>query len=176
MKSKDLENNSEYQIIINRLEEIQKEQEQLKIMSESHHYNAHINLPGTFEELIINLKRENDSLLEQMNFEKKRLLNSLNPEIIKNKDEILYLINSIITSIKNNNYTFGNKDNIFDSKDLQFFYDSIKYLISKLEANELLLNQIYNLQKEQENLLEKKAHYEKISLIEKITSSIRPKR
>lgn len=168
--------NTEYQNIILRLQEIQQQKDELKNMSTYNSYNAHIKLPGTFEELIINLKRENDIFLEQIKLEKKKLINSQGIKNKQDKDYISNLIDLIINSIKEGCYTIKNDDTLFDSKDLQHFYNSIKILVSKLEANELLLSQIYDLQKEYEDLMLKKASFEKKGFFEKIASSIHHKR
>lgn len=168
--------NTEYQNIILRLQEIQQQKDELKNMSTYNSYNAHIKLPGTFEELIINLKRENDIFLEQIKLEKKKLINSQGIKNKQDKEYISNLIDLIINSIKEGCYTINNDDTLFDSKDLQHFYNYIKILVSKLEANELLLSQIYDLQKEYEDLMLKKASFEKKGFLEKIASSIHHKR
>ncbi len=168
--------NMEYQNIILRLQEIQQQKDELKNMSTYNSYNAHIKLPGTFEELIINLKRENDIFLEQIKLEKKKLINSQGIKNKQDKEYLSNLIDIIINSIKEGCYTINNDDTLFDSKDLQHFYNSIKILVSKLEANELLLSQIYDLQKEYEDLMIKKASFEKKGFLEKIASSISHKR
>lgn len=168
--------NMEYQNIILRLQEIQQQKDELKNMSTYNSYNAHIKLPGTFEELIINLKRENDIFLEQIKLEKKKLINSQGIKNKQDKEYLSNLIDIIINSIKEGCYTIKNDDTLFDSKDLQHFYNSIKILVSKLEANELLLSQIYDLQKEYEDLMLKKASFEKKGFLEKIASSIHHKR
>ena len=106
-------------------------------MCETNHYNAHVKLPGTFEELIINLKRDNNELMEQINFEKKKMLCSLNQISNPDKDIIINLINTITESIENHTYKLEECNaTVFMSEDLQFFYKIVKDAISKIEAND----------------------------------------
>ena len=165
MKSEDLKTNKDYQQIISRLQEIQNQKELLKNMSESNNYNAHVNLPGTFEELIINLKRENIALNEKIEFENKKMLNALNKFSNPDKEIIISLINSITTSIEEHNYKLNNNNNAkLTSEELQKFYDAIKDLVTKIEANDFLLNQIYALQQEQDLLLSQKKDFESLNM------------
>ena len=147
-------------------------------MCETNHYNAHVKLPGTFEELIINLKRDNNELMEQINFEKKKMLCSLNQISNPDKDIIINLINTITESIENHTYKLEECNaTVFMSEDLQNFYKVVKDAISKIEANDFLLSQIISLQKEFDELLKQKQFYESqgMNFFDKLKSSFKSK-
>ena len=96
-----------YQEIINKLYSIAKEEELLQNLNKNSHYKAHIELPGTFQDLLINLKRENELIDEKLNRYLKELTikqdEQLNKQILKlieKKDANEYLYNYINQLVK----------------------------------------------------------------------------
>ena len=67
----------EYENAIERIDFIYREKELLECMSRNKIYNAHIDLPGTFGELLINIIRENKNI--------NNLINELENSILRRK-------------------------------------------------------------------------------------------
>lgn len=68
----------EYDYALARIDFIMNEKTLLEKLSKTKIYNAHINLPGTFGELIINIKRENDKIDNAIKSIKNKFLALLN--------------------------------------------------------------------------------------------------
>ena len=75
----------EYQEILRRLNEIEAIKESLKLAVKVQKYKAHFPLAGNFEELLINLTRNNHEIDAKLNLVIKQFLNSItaNKEIKK---------------------------------------------------------------------------------------------
>ena len=158
---------TEYQEILERLDFINNERQLLKSLSEQNNYNAHIELPNSFDELIIVLKREIQKNESYINFKKKEFLSrfSLSKSLkLKLEDKIEQLIFQCF------NGQYLAKEKRLDSEVIpilmnypgfeEFLEDILK--VANKQANDLYLLEYFNgLQIEQTELIKKKYVYEK---------------
>ena len=155
----------EYQQILDRLDYIQTERNNLKKINQNPHYCAHIQLPETFPELILKLERDNKLLNHDLKTEKNKFLTPF----LYSKNIYTILENKIdylITVLKNNcNFCIMEDPELVSIKNnyptFESFYQNIRDIISKKEANTFLLNYIKDLDREEQLLITQKQKYEK---------------
>lgn len=160
--------NYEYEKILQKLENLQQQKEQLKSKKKEYLQRNFTSYIDPLINIILFLKRENQQILQQINFEKKKFLASFsNNKIlylkIKNHLDIFlfYFIHSyqtfeltkanLITEI-----TFLNQIPTFFE-----FQTTIEPLVQKQDENFQLIQKINLLLKEQELLLVEKKNLEK---------------
>lgn len=166
-KEQQLISEEEYQQALQKLKSIEEEQicsEELQITNKFQSYKS---LPQSFEELLIYLKHENNSIKSQIAHLKKEFLESTN--LPKNaRTEIENKINLFIISISGSTPPSNLTDIDPELLALQNnyptfepFITTIKELISQYEINTYLSSYIEELQAEQEQALTIKLKYEK---------------
>lgn len=156
----------EYQEIIKRLDEIEAIKETLKLSVEVQKYKAHFPLAGNFEELLINLKRNNHEIDAKLDLAIKQFLNS----ITANK-EIKKKIGMIITTQREmletkNEIQAAEMPAEFASitahyPGFQQIYTTMQDEINKKHANNYLMEKVEILQNQFDTLLSQKIQYEK---------------
>ena len=138
----------EYAFALERLSFIDNERNILKNSHTSQVYNAHINLPGTFDELKINLQRKNVLIDQEINALKHKYLAIGNyQESIKNiLEQCVYLLEHS----SNENLE---QENFFQTMDSKFkgFVQEAKNLISHKQGHLVLLRYILQLEQEEKN-------------------------
>ncbi len=149
MKKNKIINEEEYNNIINRLEEIKKEEETLKELYTTKEYTAHIELPDNFWELLIALKRENAIIDEQLLLYSKKIKTSITQKIDYRDLMILIMNNEIPPELSS-------------KKEFIDIFPKITDLTTKRNANEFLYNFISQMINEKDLLLAKKNNYEKL--------------
>ena len=118
----------EYENALVRIDFIYREKELLECMSRNKIYNAHIDLPGTFGELLINIIRENKNI--------NNLINELENSFLQSfkKDKKLYIslknklnkFNEILLNYNSNRFPKA-EDNLVVADLMQ--YESFKKII-----------------------------------------------
>lgn len=162
---KEIITKEEYQNIIKRLNFIENERALLKKMGKNKYYNAHIDFPETFAELIINLQRENKHLDLIIEHEKENLLNNFNYS--KNLHQtIKIMLEQLIDDLNEQNQSLTVQEIqppkiIEGTFNIENFIQNIKELTQQKKANNLLLNYVSSLESEQAQLTDKRLKYEK---------------
>lgn len=134
----------EYNNALNVYKNVQEEKENLQNMSYSKVYNAHLNLPGTFGELKINLLRKNKEIDLEIDKLKKTFLQqkAFSPEAYKILEEAITIIEQKLQT------NVSIKDTSLSPILLE-----IAELISRKNAHTTLYNYIINLETEEQNAL-----------------------
>lgn len=175
---KEIITKEEYQNIIKRLNLIENERALLKEMGKNKYYNAHIDFPETFAELIINLQRENKHLDLIIEYEKEDFLNNFNYS--KNLYQtIKKILEQLINDLNEQNQSPTAQEIqppkiIEGTFNIENFIQKIKKLTEQKKANNLLLNYVSSLESEQAQLTDKKIKYEKEQK-KRIKLKIKPK-
>ena len=156
----------EYQEILRRLNEIEAIKESLKLAVKVQKYKAHFPLAGNFEELLINLTRNNHEIDAKLNLVIKQFLNSItaNKEIKKEIGMIITTQREMLEAKKEVQVTempaeFASITAHYPG--LQQLYTTIQDEINKKHANNYLIEKVEILQSQFDTLLGKKIQYEK---------------
>lgn len=145
---------SEYMDTIDRLMELQEIKIKYQKMSEFHEYNAHLDLPSSFNELLLLIKRENEEIdLNVRRITIEFLATKSKDERNKYKEMIYYLI----TSMKSG---FDLEEDFKIPIVLDNLYQNLKPLISKKNANLMLQDEVLRYENEYINLVNKKVEIE----------------
>lgn len=149
----------EYLEALNRLTFINQERNLLKSQNKDQIYFAHINLPDTFGELLIDLNRQNFIIDQQIEHLKKDYLEKYKsfPNSFSMFDECVHLIESKLENVssKDINPTFPSS--------ISPFVKELEELLEKRHAQQYLLDYIKNLEKEEIHLKKIVSKYEKQS-------------
>ena len=137
----------DYVDVIKRLDYVKSEEEILKKLNESNNYNAHVDLPGSFGELLIYLKRRNSYIDECLELFAKIIINTFSLDIYY-KDLVDILVTEGIDSKYLVNWDIYSK------------YQDIKFLIEEKKANDRLYDYIEGLYSEKNNLISLRNKYE----------------
>lgn len=156
----------EYQEILKQLDEIMKIRENLKDTIKSQKYKAHFPLTEDFQELLINLLRNNNEIDKEINLTIKNFLKTLPPnkKNIKQIATIIYAEKERLEKKKEINLTEMPEElTSITSRypNFQTTYISIQDSINKKNANNFLISQVKLLQSRLETLQVKKAKYKK---------------
>lgn len=156
----------EYENALVRIDYIYREKELLECMSRNKNYNAHIDLPGTFGELLINIIRENNKINNLIN----EVGNSFLQPFKKNKKLYISLknkfneFNKIVLNDNSNSFPKG-EDNLVVA-DLMS-YESFKKishelfeLLKRKQGNSSLYSYVISLDEELQKMLTIKNKYE----------------
>lgn len=156
----------EYQEILRRLNEIEAIKESLKLAVKVQKYKAHFPLAGNFEELLINLTRNNHEIDAKLNLVIKQFLNSItaNKEIKKEIGMIITTQREMLEAKKEVQVTempaeFASITAHYPG--FQQLYTTIQDEINKKHANNYLIEKVEILQSQFDTLLSKKIQYEK---------------
>lgn len=156
----------EYQEILRRLNEIEAIKESLKLAVKVQKYKAHFPLAGNFEELLINLTRNNHEIDAKLNLVIKQFLNSItaNKEIKKEIGMIITTQREMLEAKKEVQVTempaeFASITAHYPG--FQQLYTTIQDEINKKHANNYLIEKVEILQSQFDTLLGKKIQYEK---------------
>lgn len=156
----------EYQEILRRLNEIEAIKESLKLAVKVQKYKAHFPLAGNFEELLINLTRNNHEIDAKLNLVIKQFLNSItaNKEIKKEIGMIITTQREMLEAKKEVQVTempaeFASITAHYPG--FQQLYTTIQDEINKKHANNYLIEKVEILQSQFDILLGKKIQYEK---------------
>ena len=156
----------EYQEILRRLNEIGAIKESLKLAVKVQKYKAHFPLAGNFEELLINLTRNNHEIDAKLNLVIKQFLNSItaNKEIKKEIGMIITTQREMLEAKKEVQVTempaeFASITAHYPG--FQQLYTTIQDEINKKHANNYLIEKVEILQSQFDTLLGKKIQYEK---------------
>ena len=156
----------EYENALVRIDFIYREKELLECMSRNKIYNAHIDLPGTFGEFLINIIRENKNI--------NKLINELENSFLKpfKKDKKLYIslknklneFNEILLNYNSNRFPKA-EDNLVVADLMQ--YESFKKishelfeLLKRKQGNSSLYSYVISLDEELQKMLTIKNKYE----------------
>ena len=122
----------EYLNYLTRLTEINQEKNLLQKINSNKNYQAHLYLPNTCEELLITIKRNNEQIDNQIKINLLNLCLLLKNNTSKKTEQLITLLitkpNQLPSIIETSSY-----------------YQEIKNLIAKKEANTYLYNYVYNL-------------------------------
>lgn len=155
----------EYQKILERLSFIAEERKTLETLVESKKYIAHLQLANNFEELLINIHRNNNEIDREI---ERTILTFLENNVInkKIKQELRKMINSYQNSLEIKTLPEEQSEPLeFTSIESHYpgFQEvsiTIKDGVAKKKANNFLKEYIINLQKEDETLQIRKNIYE----------------
>ena len=155
----------EYFDLIDRLKFIDRERELLEKLSNTNNYNAHIKLPNSFGELLINIIRENNHINESINI----IIQGMLINYKNNKDEFKKIndnITKFVDYLRNYNKNVFPKDiePVIILNDYPAFTKAmyeIYELIKRKQANSYLYSYVISLENEQQELLKRKNKYEK---------------
>ena len=106
---KGISSKEEYFDLIDRLKFIDRERELLEKLSNTNNYNAHIKLPNSFGELLINIIRENNHINESINI----IIQGMLINYKNNKDEFKKIndnITKFVDYLRNYNKNVFPKD------------------------------------------------------------------
>lgn len=146
----------EYNEAIKTLEFIKNEKNMLKNLYQTKQYQCHISLPETLEELLLTIKKQNETLDLKINQLKKEFISNLNIDLQKNKiNDIKNLLDELNNNIQTKNNNIQNSIPNFLN-----FYKQITELISIKETNLFLENYIQELITEESQALKIKKTYE----------------
>ena len=156
----------EYENAIARIEFIYREKELLECMSRNKIYNAHIDLPGTFGELLINIIRENKNINNLINELENSFLQSFRKDkrlykSLKNKfDEF----NKIVLNDNSNKFPKA-EDNLVVADLMQYeTFKKISHelfeLLKRKQGNISLYGYVISLDEELQKMLTIKNKYE----------------
>lgn len=139
----------EYLYSKERLEFIENERRCLKDSHSDKVYNAHIILPGTFDELKINLQRKNLIIDQKIASLKNKYL-----ELYHYSEKVNSILDQCISLLENACYqsqTF--EEDFFDNLDPKFddFIQQIRKLLSYKKGHSTLLQYILDLEQEEKN-------------------------
>ena len=156
----------EYENAIARIDYIYREKELLECMSRNKIYNAHIDLPGTSGELLINIIRENNKINNLIN----EIGNSFLQSFKKNKKLYISLknefneFNKIVLNDNSNRFPKA-EDNLVVADLMQ--YESFKKishelfeLLKRKQGNSSLYSYVISLDEELQKMLTIKNKYE----------------
>lgn len=157
----------EYNEALKRLKFIALERKNLEYAVENKQYIAHVALAENFEELLINLTRDNQSIDEEIKRAVKRFLNTITTteEIKKNLKNIIKMQ---ITKLENTSFEDEISENnvelqtiIAHFPEFEVFYNNIKDNINRKKTNNYLANYISFLEEEADSLKVVTFNYEK---------------
>ena len=162
---KGISSKEEYFDLIDRLKFIDRERELLEKLSNTNNYNAHIKLPNSFGELLINIIRENNHINESINI----IIQGMLINYKNNKDEFKKIndnITKFVDYLRNYNKNVFPKDiePVIILNDYPAFTKAmyeIYELIKRKQANSYLYSYVISLENEQQELLKRKNKYEK---------------
>ena len=148
------------------MNEIEAIKESLKLAVKVQKYKAHFPLAGNFEELLINLTRNNHEIDAKLNLVIKQFLNSItaNKEIKKEIGMIITTQREMLEAKKEVQVTempaeFASITAHYPG--FQQLYTTIQDEINKKHANNYLIEKVEILQSQFDTLLGKKIQYEK---------------
>lgn len=159
MKKKEI-TEEEYVNACERLAFIDSERNNLKEGHENNVYNAHINLPGTFDELKINLQRKNFRIDQEINALKNKYLGLYN-----DSENVRTIIEQCLTllEIKCSTPLEKKEDAFFKTLNPKFesFIKEAEDLLSHKYGHSILLQYILKLEEEEKECRKIKSLYEK---------------
>jgi len=152
---------NEYQNALMRLEFIYNEKKTLENANHTKAYNAHIDLPGSFGELLINLVRKNKQIDEQIKLEKQQFLEKYNfsESAFTTFDELVELLEQKNSNLEHTESIQKKLDNL--NADTKKVIDTIDSLIQRKIAHINLYTYITNLEKEEVEMKKVISTYEK---------------
>ena len=156
----------DYSNILDALAVIEAERKSLEEASRLNQYSAHIKLPETFDELLINLKRDIALIDEKIKVIKRNITNNL---FIKGKKEstdidldiILDKISLALATNDSEKLDYLKADFINKHLNYKDTIEELIDLIRRRQTDESMFNYIRNLQINKEKLLKAKRIYEK---------------
>ncbi len=157
----------EYKKALKRLKFIASERKNLEYAVENKQYIAHIALAENFEELLINLKRDNQSIDEEIKRAIKNFFSTITTTEEIKKD-IKNIIKMQITKLENTPLEDEISENMIELQtiiahfpEFETLYSNVKDSINRKKTNNYLANYISFLEKEADTLKIVTFNYEK---------------